>query len=198
MKKSLLCLTLSLLLISASMAQDTTKPETKETAKVEKMTDSTDSSKKTAADSTKKEPEWIKTESGLKYRDIIVGEGVVAIIEKGDRYLMIRRPDHIRAGGYWCFVGGAIEDGETQAQALIREVREEVGLEIEPVEKVWQCLSINKDWMLHCWTTAGVADQIEANPREVADWAWLTVEEISALPSVMPSVLDYFKFRGML
>ena len=78
MKKSLLCLTLSLLLISASLAQDTTKPETKETAKVEKMTDSTDSSKKTVADSTKKEPEWIKTESGLKYRDIIVGEGVVA------------------------------------------------------------------------------------------------------------------------
>ncbi len=78
MKKSLLCLVLSLLLISASMAQDTTKPETKETPKVEKMTDSTDSSKKTAADTTKKEPEWIKTESGLKYRDIIVGEGVVA------------------------------------------------------------------------------------------------------------------------
>ncbi|MCH9024128.1 MAG: FKBP-type peptidyl-prolyl cis-trans isomerase [candidate division Zixibacteria bacterium] len=42
------------------------------------MTDSTDSIKKTAADTTKKEPEWIKTESGLKYRDIIVGEGVVA------------------------------------------------------------------------------------------------------------------------
>ncbi len=78
MKKSLLCLALSLLLISASLAQDTTKPETKETAKVKKMTDSTDSIKKTAADSTKKEPEWIKTESGLKYRDIIVGEGVVA------------------------------------------------------------------------------------------------------------------------
>ena len=78
MKKSLLCLTLSLLLISAALAQDTTKPETKETAKAQKMTDSTDSSKKTVAGSTKKEPEWIKTESGLKYRDIIVGEGVVA------------------------------------------------------------------------------------------------------------------------
>ena len=78
MKKSLLCLALSLLLISASLAQDTTKPETKEKPKAEKMTDSTDSIKKTAADSTKKEPEWIKTESGLKYRDIIVGEGVVA------------------------------------------------------------------------------------------------------------------------
>ncbi len=78
MKKSLLCFALSLMLISAALAQDTTKPETKEKAKVEKMTDSTDSIKKTAADSTKKEPEWIKTESGLKYRDIIVGEGVVA------------------------------------------------------------------------------------------------------------------------
>ena len=78
MNKSLLCLTLSLLLISAALAHDTTKPETKEIPKVEKMTDSTDSIKKTVVDSTKKEPEWIKTESGLKYRDIIVGDGVVA------------------------------------------------------------------------------------------------------------------------
>ena len=78
MKKCLLCLVFSLLLISAALAQDTTKPETKEKPKVEKMTDSKDSIEKTAADSTKKDPEWIKTESGLKYRDIIVGKGVVA------------------------------------------------------------------------------------------------------------------------
>ena len=78
MKKSLLCLVLSLLLISASMAQDTTKPETEEKPKAEEMTDTADSTEKTAADTTKKEPEWIKTESGLQYRDIIVGKGVVA------------------------------------------------------------------------------------------------------------------------
>ncbi len=126
------------------------------------------------------------------------GEGIVAIIQKADCYLMIRRPDHIRAGGYWCFVGGAIEDDETQEQALVREVREEVGLDIAPVEKVWQCLSLNQGWMLHCWSTRLLADQIKTNPQEVADYRWMTVEEIAALPNVMPSVLDYFRFCGLL
>ena len=78
MKKCLLCFGLSLLLISTALSQDTTKPETKEKPKVEEMTDTTDSAEKTAVDTTKKEPEWIKTESGLQYRDMVVGKGVVA------------------------------------------------------------------------------------------------------------------------
>ena len=78
MKKFLVCSGLSLLLISAALSQDTTKPETKEKPKAIKMTDTTDSAEKKAADTTKKEPEWIKTKSGLQYRDIIVGKGVVA------------------------------------------------------------------------------------------------------------------------
>jgi FKBP-type peptidyl-prolyl cis-trans isomerase len=72
MKRVLLCFGLLLLLMSVAAAEDTTKTETKETTKVEKM----ESEK--AADTTKKEPEWIKTESGLQYRDMVVGEGVVA------------------------------------------------------------------------------------------------------------------------
>ena len=78
MKKLLLCFGLSLLLISAAIAQDTTKPETKEEPKAETMTDSTDSTEMKTSDSTTKELEWIETKSGLKYRDMVVGKGVVA------------------------------------------------------------------------------------------------------------------------
>lgn len=127
-----------------------------------------------------------------------IGEGVVAIIERDRRYLMIRRPDEIRAGGYWCFVGGAIEDSETQEQALVREVREEVGLEVEPLEKVWQCPSIYNQWVLHCWTVKLRTEQVKADPREVAEYRWLTVDEIMELPQLMPSVEEYFKFQGLL
>ena len=79
MKKISLCFGLSLLLISAAFSQDTTKPETKKTPKVEKMSsDKSDSTEKKIADTTTKEPEWIKTESGLQYRDMVVGKGVEA------------------------------------------------------------------------------------------------------------------------
>ncbi len=125
-------------------------------------------------------------------------EGVVAIIQHGDRFLMIRRADDIRAGGYWCFVGGEIEEGETQQQALVREVREEVGLDVEPKEKVWQCASLTKEWLLHFWTVNVLDDRVQANPREVAECRWLTVDEILELPKLIPSVPDFFRFRGLL
>ena len=126
------------------------------------------------------------------------GEGVVAIIERAGRYLMIRRPDDIRAGGYWCFVGGGIEEGESQEQALVREVREEVGLEVAPGEKVWECLSLNREWVLHCWTVRDLGGDVQAEPREVAEHRWLTVAEIMRLPKLMPSVPEFFRDRGLL
>ncbi len=134
----------------------------------------------------------------VKHAEHTTGEGVVAIIERAGRYLMIRRPDDIRAGGYWCFVGGAIEDGESQEQALVREVREEVGLEVAPGEKVWECLSIYKEWVLHCWTVYDSGGEVQADPREVAEHRWLTVAEIMRLAELMPSVPEFFRYRGLL
>ena len=65
-------------------------------------------------------------------------EGVVAVIARASRFLVIRRADGIPAGGSWCFPGGAIEPGEDAAAAVVREVREEVGLAIEPIREVWR------------------------------------------------------------
>lgn len=128
----------------------------------------------------------------------VKGEGVVAVIERHARYLMIQRAARVRAGGFWCFVGGAIEEGETQAQALVREVREELGLDVEPIEKVWECLSYNGEWLLHCWSARPLGDRLSINRQEVADARWMTVPRITALPQVLPSVIEYFRFRSLL
>lgn len=52
--------------------------------------------------------------------------GVVAI--SADRLLMIRR-GHGPAAGKWAIPGGRVEPGETLAEAVVREIREETGLE---------------------------------------------------------------------
>ena len=58
-------------------------------------------------------------------------EVVGAIIRDGDRYLVGQRPANKAQGGMWEFMGGKIEPGETPEQALARECREELALEIE-------------------------------------------------------------------
>ena len=58
-------------------------------------------------------------------------EVVGAIIKDGERYLVGQRAAHKSQGGLWEFMGGKIEPGETPEQALARECREELGLEIE-------------------------------------------------------------------
>lgn len=56
---------------------------------------------------------------------------VGAIIRRGDAVFAARRNPERSAGGLWEFPGGKVEPGETPQQALVREVHEELGVQIE-------------------------------------------------------------------
>ncbi|MGB9880479.1 MAG: NUDIX hydrolase [Anaerolineae bacterium] len=57
--------------------------------------------------------------------------GVGAVVVKQGRVLLVRRANAPNQG-QWSIPGGTVELGETLAQAAVREVREECGVEIEP------------------------------------------------------------------
>ena len=54
-----------------------------------------------------------------------------ALVWRGPRLLISRRPQHGLLGGLWEFPGGKVERDETPAAAARREVREELGIDIE-------------------------------------------------------------------
>lgn len=57
-------------------------------------------------------------------------EVVAAVIERDDTFLACRRRPGKAAAGRWEFPGGKIERGETAEEALVREIREELGVGI--------------------------------------------------------------------
>jgi 8-oxo-dGTP diphosphatase len=56
---------------------------------------------------------------------------VCAIIERDGRVLLAQRPPHKLLPLKWEFAGGKVEPGEEPAVAIVREIREELGCEIE-------------------------------------------------------------------
>ena len=59
-------------------------------------------------------------------------EVVAALIWDEKRFLACQRPAHKARGLLWEFVGGKVEPGETRAEALVRECREELGVAVAP------------------------------------------------------------------
>ena len=58
---------------------------------------------------------------------MILASGVILLSPEG-RVLLLRRSGAGDHEGEWCFPGGKIEDGETVAEAAVRETKEETGL----------------------------------------------------------------------
>ena len=56
---------------------------------------------------------------------------VAAVLEEHGRICITTRPEGTHLAGYWEFPGGKVEPGEDPTEALIRELREELAVEIE-------------------------------------------------------------------
>jgi (d)CTP diphosphatase len=114
--------------------------------------------------------------------------GVVGVILRSDRVLIIRRSLTVAAPGKLCLPGGGIEVGETESVALVREMQEELAIDVAPIRLCWRSITpwgTNLAWWLadldHSTTPV-------ANPLEVAEYFWMTREEIRTARDMLPSL----------
>ena len=118
-------------------------------------------------------------------------KGVVAVIFRDNRLLVIRRSQKVTAPGMLCLPGGGIEPGEQETEALVREMREELNLQVTPKKRCWR----NKtSWGTdQAWWHATITDDQEpiANPEEVAEIFWMTKRQIQVSDRMLPSLPDF-------
>jgi 8-oxo-dGTP diphosphatase len=125
--------------------------------------------------------------------DLRPARGVVGVLARENRLLVIRRSLTVRAPGQYCFPGGTIETGETEPVALVRELHEELALVVQPVRELWQCTTAWGTWLSWWLMEADAAHDLAPNRAEV-DWAgWLTIDEILALEELLPSNRGFFE-----
>ena len=105
-------------------------------------------------------------------------EVVAALIWENGRFMICQRPSHKARALLWEFVGGKVEPGETQAQALIRECQEELAVTISVGDVFMDVVHEYPDLTVHLTLfNAAIAQGI---PRKLEhnDIRWISPREI--------------------
>ena len=105
-------------------------------------------------------------------------EVVAALIRRGNRFLICQRPAHKARALQWEFVGGKIEPGETGPEALIRECREELGVELAVEKRVMDVVHAYPDLSVHLTLYSAVIARGELQKLEHNDIRWIAPDEI--------------------
>ena len=101
-----------------------------------------------------------------------------ALIRRDDRFMICQRPAHKARGLLWEFVGGKVEQGETPQQALARECREELGVEVQAEDVYADLVHRYPDMtirltLFNARIIAGEPQRLEHN-----DIRWIKTDEI--------------------
>ena len=102
---------------------------------------------------------------------------VAAAIVRDGRVLCARRPLDKRQGGKWELPGGKVEPGESEQDALVREIVEELLCTVRPVRRLGEVA--HDGLRLAGWRCELVAG--EPTPTEHIGLLWRSSEEIGAL-----------------
>ena len=115
-------------------------------------------------------------------------EVVAALIWDKGRFMICQRPAHKARGLLWEFVGGKVEAGETKAQALIRECREELAVTVAVGDVFMEVIHEYPDITVHltlfnATIADGVPQKLEHNyirwisPNEIPNYAFCPADE---------------------
>lgn len=108
-----------------------------------------------------------------------IGDVVCAIIEKSDRFLIAQRPLGKSLASMWEFPGGKIKSNESEQIALQRELREELNVQVEILQRLTPCFHAYNDFSLRLIPYLCTLKEGEPEALEHKALRWITPDEIS-------------------
>lgn len=117
---------------------------------------------------------------------IQVAAGVLT--RPGGEVLFAQRPPGKIAAGYWEFPGGKIEAGETVLAALVRELHEELGVQVQQARPLirFRHEYSNRSVVLDTWQVDVFSGPVQS--REAQAFAWVRPEQLADWPQALPTV----------
>ncbi|MBK6323618.1 NUDIX domain-containing protein [Candidatus Aalborgicola defluviihabitans] len=118
----------------------------------------------------------------------VVEVAVGVLIRPDGQFLLASRPEGKPYAGYWEFPGGKLEAGETVAQALARELHEELGIQIGPVTP-WRVELVDYPHALvrlHFCKVSAWSGELEMREGQRCSWEQLPVQVSPVLPGTIP------------
>jgi (d)CTP diphosphatase len=110
---------------------------------------------------------------------------------RDDQFLVIRRSREVTAPGKLCFPGGGIEPGESEEEALIREMLEELALPVVPQQRLWRSTTPWGTRLAWWLADASAAHHPVPDPSEVAEVFWMRQRQLLGAENLLPSVPQF-------
>ncbi|HCE80610.1 MAG TPA: 8-oxo-dGTP diphosphatase MutT [Thermodesulfobacterium commune] len=105
---------------------------------------------------------------------------VAGFIEKDGKVLVVKRPTDKKRGGFWEFPGGKVEAGESLQEALRRELKEELGIEVRVGEVLEKIRYIYPDEEIELYLLS-VAVNRDLDLKESLEVKWVDLQELENL-----------------
>ena len=124
---------------------------------------------------------------------------VGAIVRDGRGRLLLVQRGHAPAAGAWSVPGGRVEPGESDSEAVMREVREETGLEVRPGVLVGRVERPGLDgavYDIYDYAAEVVSGRLTAG-TDAADARWVGRDELDTL-ECSPGLVDQLRSWGVL
>lgn len=125
---------------------------------------------------------------------------VAVIINNDEEVLISLRPDHVHQGGLWEFPGGKVEQGETAETALIRELKEELGIEIQHASPLIRISHnyLDKSVLLDVWRIHSFKGEAHGAEGQQIRWSKIDQLKPSDFPQANLSIIKALRFPDKL